>query len=296
MKGNEDLVIFDGHAMMHRCFHGGRRYTSPDGREVGALLTLCDQLAALLGKMRSRHIVMAFDPGGPLHRHALAADYKAQRKPTDPDLLPQFPWVRQAVEALGIHTVCVDGFEADDCIATLTLAARTEGMGTWIIGLDKDLYQLVTDGDPPVRMFVLPRKVIDEAGVVDRIGVPPTCALDYFALVGDSADNITGVKSVGPKAAAALLRAYGSLEGIFANLDAIPLLDIRGAGRLPLRLLAGRADAERARALLRLRVDVPLVLDAIRTDLHWTGPRADADAVFAALGDDSTLWAVRDLV
>ncbi len=293
---SEALVIFDGHAMMHRCFHAGRRQLAPDHREVGAVITLCDQLVGLLGKMRARHMVMAFDPGGRLFRHDLAADYKSNRKPTDPELLPQLDWVKDAVEALGVRTVCVEGFEADDCIATLTKRARAEGLSTWIVGLDKDLYQLVTDADPTVRMFVMPSKtVIDEAAVVERLGVPPSAALDYFSLVGDSADHISGVKSVGPKAASALLQAYGSLEGIYANLDAIPLLDLRGAGRLPLRLLDGRADAERSKALLQLRFDVPVDLASVRQDLRWTGPSASADAVFADLGEDRPLRIARGL-
>jgi len=216
---------------------------------------------------------------------------------TDPELSAQFRVAKEAVEALGIPTVCVEGFEADDCIATLTDRARAEGLPSWIIGLDKDLYQLVVDDDPTVRMFVLPTKeVIDEAAVVARIGVPPKAARDYYALVGDSADHITGVKGVGPKAASTLLQAFGSLEGIFDHLDDIPLLDLRGAGRLPLRLLDGRADAEQARRLLELRRDVPLGFDTLRQDLRWTGPAADADAVFTALDDDRALVAVRRLL
>ncbi len=293
---DEALVVFDGHSMMHRCFHAGKRQLALDGTEVGAALTLLDQLVRLLGKMRARHLVMAFDPGGPLLRHRIAPDYKSTRKPTDPELLPQFAVIREAVEALGIPTVCVDGYEADDCIATLTHRARAEGLPTWLVALDKDLFQLVTDEAPTVRMFVLASKeVIDEAAVTERIGVTPRQALDYFALVGDSGDHIAGVKGVGPKAAATLLGAFGSLDGIFAHLDDIPLLDLRGAGRLPLRLLDGKADAERARQLLALHRDVPLPFGSLRDDRRWTGPSAGADAVFAALDDDRALTAARRL-
>ena len=293
---SDALVVFDGHALMHRAFHAGQRQLAADNREVGAVLTLCDHLVGLLGKMRARHLVMAFDPGGTLFRHELAPDYKSTRKPTDPELLPQFEWVKEAVAALGVPTVCVEGFEADDCIATLVDQARAEGLPTWIIGLDKDLYQLVTDTDPTVRMFVLSsKKVIDEAAVVERLGVPPSAALDYYALVGDSGDHIAGIKGVGPKAASTLLQAFGSLQGIFEHLDDIPLLELRGAGRLPLKLLDGRDAASRARQLLTLRRDVPLGLGTLRTTLHWTGPTADADAVFGALGDDRALRVARSL-
>mgnify|MGYP000253237467 CR=1 FL=1 len=294
---SEALVVFDGNALMHRAFHAGQRQLALDGREVGAVLTLCDHLVGLLRKMRSRHLVMAFDPGGRLHRHDLAEDYKATRKPTDPELAPQLAWARDAVRALGVPTVCVERFEADDVIATLVARAREEGLPTWIIGLDKDLYQLVTDSDPTVRMFVLSRKeVIDEAAVTRRLGVPPAAALDYYALVGDSGDHIAGVKGVGPKAAKTLLQAFGSLEGIFAHLDDIPQLDLRGAGRLPLKLLAERDAADRARALLTLRDDVPLPFDGpLATALRWTGPTAEADALFASLDDDRALRVARSL-
>ena len=293
---SESLVVFDGHSMMHRSFHAGKRQLDTRNREVGAVLTMLDQIVRLLGKMRARHLVMAFDPGGPLHRHELAPDYKAHRKPTDPELLPQFDIAREAVEALGIPTVRVEGFEADDAIASLTDRARSEGLPTWIIGLDKDLYQLVTDEDPTVRMFVLATKeVIDEAAVSDRIGVPPRAALDYYALVGDSGDHIAGVKGVGPKAASTLLQAFGSLDGIFDHLDDIPQLDLRGAGRLPLRLLDGRGAATHAQQLLALRRDVPLGFASLRQELLWRGPAAGADALFAELDDDRALVGARRL-
>jgi DNA polymerase-1 len=293
---SDALVVFDGHALMHRAFHAGQRQLAADGREVGAVLTLCDHLVRFLSKMRARHLVMAFDPGGPLFRHDIAADYKSTRKPTDPELLPQFDWVKEAVQALGVRTVCVDGFEADDCIATVVHQARAEGLPAWIIGLDKDLFQLVTDDDPPVRMFVpSTKRVVDEAAVAERLGVPPAAALDYYALVGDSGDHIAGIKGVGPKAATALLQAFGSLEGIFDHLDDIHRLDLRGAGRLPLRLLAGRDAAHLARRLLALRTDVPLGLGSLRTTLRWMGPSAEADAVFAALGDDRALRVARSV-
>jgi DNA polymerase-1 len=294
----DPLVILDGTAMVHKCYHAVPSRPAPDGAEVGAVLAVCSQLVWLLGRMRSRHLVMAFDPGGRVFRHDLCADYKGHRRETPDDLRSQLDQVRGAVDALGIPTVCVDGFEADDCIATLTARARDEGVACWMVGIDKDLYQLVTDEPPAVRLFVLKtRTVIDEAAVQDKIGVPPRKAVDYFALVGDTSDNISGVKSVGTKAAATLLQHFDSLEDIYADLHAITGLDIRGAGRLPMRLLAGRADAEQAREMVRLRVDVPLGLSGpLRQSTAWRGPTADADAVFAALGDDRVLSSARDLV
>ncbi|MCA9489214.1 MAG: hypothetical protein KC621_04810 [Myxococcales bacterium] len=286
----DDLVILDGHAMLHKAYHAVPKREDPDGTEVGAVLAVCGQLTWLLRKMRSRHLVMALDPGGPTFRHALFADYKAHRGATPDDLGPQLARLPAAVEALGIRTVCVPGFEADDCIATLVRQGREEGFACWMVGVDKDLFQLVTDHDPPVRLFVLKtREVIDEAAVIERIGVAPSRAVDYYALVGDSSDNVRGAATVGPKAAATLLQHFPDLEAIFADLHAIPSLDTRGARRLPLRLLKARAVIELARRLVRLRDDVPLPFASLREPLAWTGPAADAGAVFAALGDPSVV-------
>ncbi len=293
---SDALIILDGNAMLHKTFHATDGRVAPDGVEVGAVLGVCGQLTWLLQKMRSRHVVMAFDPGGPVFRHELAADYKGNRSETPEDLVPQLALVQEAVAALGVATVCVPGFEADDCIATLTELGREEGLACWMVGIDKDLFQLVTDAEPVVRLFVVKgRTVIDEAAVVEKIGVPPSRAVDYFALVGDASDNISGVPSVGPKAASELLKRFDSLEAIYANLHEVTSLDVRGAGRLPLRLLAGRKAAELARELVRLRTDVPLGLGDLRASTLWTGPRADADALFARLGDDRALVAARAL-
>lgn len=286
----EALVILDGNTMLHRCYHAAPKRSAPDGREVGAVLAACGQLVWLLKKMRSRHIVAAFDPGGTLFRHTISPSYKAGRPESPPDLRPQIDLLREAFGALGVATVCVPGFEADDCIATLTAQGRTEGFSCWVVGVDKDIYQLITDVDPPVRLFVLKtREVIDEAAVKERIGVPPSKAVDYFALTGDAADNISGVESVGPKAAEALLQRFDSLEEIYSDLHAVTALDVRGAGRLPLRLLHGRKDAELARQLVRLRSDVPLGLGPLRESAAWRGPRESAAALFEALGDGSAL-------
>lgn len=290
MSTGPALVILDGHAMLHKAWHAAPKRQGADGAEVGAVLAVCGQLAWLLRKMRSRHLVMALDPGGPTFRHALAADYKAHRAPPADALVSQLALLPRAVEALGIPTVCVPGFEADDCIATLVGRARAEGLACWMVGIDKDLFQLVTDAPPAVRLFVLKtRTVIDEAAVIARIGVPPSRAVDYFALVGDASDHVRGAPGVGPKAAAALLQRFEDLEAMFADLHAIPRLDVRGAGRLPLRLLKARDALALARRLVRLRDDVPLALGPLRESLAWRGPRPGADALFEALGDPRPL-------
>jgi DNA polymerase-1 len=288
------LVILDGHAMLHRCYHAAPKRLDRRGVEVGAVLAACGQLAWLLGRMRSRHVVMALDPRGPTVRHQIDPEYKAHRAEAPEDLAPQLELLPRAVEALGVRTVCAPGFEADDVIATLVERGRSEGFACWMVGIDKDLFQLVTDEAPTVRLFVLKtRTVIDEAAVTERIGVPPSRAVDYYALVGDASDNIRGARAVGPKAATALLQRFGSLEGVFDNLLSIGQLDVRGAGRLPLRLLNARKDIERARQLVRLRRDVALDLGPLREALAWEGPRVEADALFDDLGDPAALRSAR---
>lgn len=280
-----DLVVLDGTAMLFRAFYSMRPIQSRSGAEVGAVLGVCQQLVGVVRRARARHLAVVFDVSRDTFRREIEPSYKATRKDPPPELPPQVSIARRAVKGLGFHVEAQRGFEADDLMATLAANARRQGMGSWLVSPDKDLYQLVRDEAPPVRLFHWKRRlVLDAKAVTKTLGVPPERAVDYYALVGDSSDNIPGIKGVGPTAARALLSRWEDLDAIYAHLDDVPSLNIRGAARLRQRLEADRDQAYLARRLLALREDAPLDLDAqpgpYTETLRWPGPRPEARAWF----------------
>lgn len=291
------IPILDGTSMLHRALHAAPSVTGNDGTEVGAVLGLVSQLAALLRKARAQHWVVVFDAPGPSFRHGLDPTYKAGRPPHPPELTSQVELVVEVVRALGLLTLQVADVEADDVIATLARTARSEGHATWIVSPDKDLLQLVRDDAPATSIFhPQTSQRIDEAAVFARLGVTPAQAVDYFALTGDSSDNITGVPGIGPKAASALIGHFGTLDAAFSRIDEVPSLPVRGAKSLARKLDEGRDAALLARRLLALRDDVPLgAVSPLADEARWQGLHPDATAVFESLGDRSGLDRLRDV-
>ena len=167
-------------------------------------------------------LAVAFDLPGETFRDEMVADYKAGRAETPNDLPPQFEMIREVMEALAIPVVEAPGFEADDVLATLATEARDRGTDVVVVTGDRDSFQLIED--PHIRVLYNRRGVsdyslYDEAGIVERCGVPPSKYVLLAALRGDPSDNLPGIPGVGEKTAAKLLNAYGDLDGIFAHLD-----------------------------------------------------------------------------
>jgi len=167
-----------------------------------------------------------FDLGPPTEREALLAGYKANRKETPEDLEKQVPWVKQLTDALGIPVIEKEGIEADDLIGAAALILAERGDAAVIVSADKDLGQVVRPGitqllPPPTANPRLGWRVLDEAGVEAKFGVPPLQIPDYLALIGDSSDNIPGLAGVGPKTAVKWLLEYGDLESIIAHANYI---------------------------------------------------------------------------
>ena len=192
-------------------------------------------------------------------RRKLDPRYKAHRPPASEELIAHFNRFEEEVKKMGIALFGSLEVEADDLAATLARHAVAAGLPVRIQAPDKDLFQLVRDADPSVRV-IAPKKgwVVDEAEVKARLGVTPAQVIDFQALVGDATDGVVGVKGVGAKTAAALLTARGSLDAIYADLDAVKTLPIRGAKSLAGKLEAGRADAMLARRLVTLLTDVDM--------------------------------------
>lgn len=216
---NKCLILVDGYGFLFRAYHSMPPLTRKDGTPTGAVYGFCNMLMKLLGDHEGDYIAVALDAGKKTFRNDIYADYKANRPPAPDDLIPQFPLVREAVEAFNLPSLQVEGFEADDLIATYTRQATQMGLDVLIVSSDKDLMQLVDDN---VTMFdPLKSRFIKHEQVVEKFGVAPELVLDILSLMGDSSDNIPGVPGIGPKIAAELINQYGSLDALLERTSEV---------------------------------------------------------------------------
>ncbi|MCB9964851.1 MAG: DNA polymerase I [Rhodospirillales bacterium] len=217
---SNDLFLIDGSGYIFRAYFAlPQNLTNPAGQPVGAVLGFCNMLYKLLNDLKAENIAVIFDAARKNFRFDIYPEYKAHRPDAPEDLIPQFPLFRKAAEAFGLPAIELEGYEADDLIATYARQAQEKGMNVTIVGSDKDLMQLVNDR---VTMFdPLKQTLIDAQAVQEKFGVPPEQMVDLQALTGDSVDNVPGVPGIGPKTAAQLLGEFGSLENLLDNLDSI---------------------------------------------------------------------------
>lgn len=205
-----ELFLIDGSGFIFRAYHALPPLNRPDGTPVNAVLGFTNMLVKLITDMHVPNIAVVFDAARKNFRNDIYAEYKANRSETPEDLIPQFPLIRAATEAFSIPGIELDGYEADDLIATYARLAREKGWPVTIVSSDKDLMQLVRDG---VRMMdPMKNKFMGEADVIEKFGVPPDKVVDVQALAGDSIDNVPGVPGIGIKTAAQLISEYGDLE------------------------------------------------------------------------------------
>ena len=217
--GRSRLVLIDGSGYIFRAFFALPPLTDPNGVPVGAVFGFCNMLFRLVQDMPGEQLVVVFDKGKASFRDAIYADYKANRLEPPDDLVPQFKVVREATEAFGLPMIELEGYEADDIIATYAREARAAGREVIIVSSDKDLMQLIRQG---VQMYdPMKQKAIDRAEVIERFGVGPEQVRDVLALAGDTSDNVPGVPGIGVKTAAQLLQEFGDLEGLLANAATI---------------------------------------------------------------------------
>ena len=216
---NNRLVLVDGYSFLFRAYHSMPPLTNPDGVVVGALYGYSNMILRIRKELDASHFAVVLDHGDKTFRTEIYQEYKANRPPAPEDLKPQFPLVRDVTAAMNIATLDQSGVEADDIIATLALKAEKRNMDVTIISSDKDLMQLVSD---KIKLYdPMKQKIIDRDAVFEKFAVYPDKILDLLSLSGDSADNIPGVPSIGPKTAAQLINEYGSIEGIYQNIHKI---------------------------------------------------------------------------
>jgi len=263
------LFIVDGHSHLFRAYHAVGYLSTSKGIPSHAVLILSTMLWKLIREEQPDYLAIALDPPGPTFRDALSADYKATRTAMPDDLVRQLPYVRRLFEALRTPVLEVKGFEADDVLATIVDKALAQPeIEVVVVSGDKDLLQLV---GPRVRVLSVAGRtgepvLYDEAKVRERWGVEPGQIADVLALMGDSIDNIKGVRGVGEKTAVKLISQYGSVDRLYENLTLIP-------GKLRETLAAGRKDALLSRELALLNREVPLAVDLDtfrRVEPDWT--------------------------
>lgn len=229
----------------------------PDGHPVHALFGFARFLGDLIERARPQYLAVAFDESlTHSFRNRIDPQYKANREPAPEDLKQQFLRCREFCTHLGVAHFGSGEYEADDIIGTLHARFRREGLPATVVTRDKDLAQLIREGD--VYWNYTENLQLRHHEIAGHFGVLPERYADYLALTGDAVDNIRGVPGVGPKTAAALLKDFVSLEEIYDNLDAVATLPIRGAGRLPARLIEHREAAFLARRLTEIVRDMPL--------------------------------------
>jgi len=238
-------------------------YSIPDhmadaeGRPVNALYGFARFLSDLLEHARPEYLAVAFDESlAGSFRNRIYPAYKANREPAPPELKEQFARCRELCRHLGAADYSSAEYEADDIIGTIATRMRRAGFRATLVTRDKDLAQLVHEGDEFWDYMAAERFAYGD--IPARFGVRPERMADYLALTGDAVDNIPGVPGIGPKTAAALLAEFDSLDDLYANLARVPTLPIRGAAGVLARLTEHRAAAYLARELTRIACDMPL--------------------------------------
>jgi len=247
------VFLIDGSGFLFRAFHALPPMTRDDGTPVNAVFGFTKMVMKLIDETDADYIAVIFDRARKTFRSEIYADYKANRPPPPDELIPQFQLVRDATEAMNVPAIDMDGFEADDLIATYARQAAEAGAEVTIVSSDKDLMQLVTD---KITMFdAMKNRVIGHEQVVEKFGVGPDRVVDVQSLAGDSTDNVPGVQGIGVKTAAQLINEYGDLNSLLANAGEIKQPKRR-------EKLIEQADMARiSRELVRLDDNVPVTHD-----------------------------------
>jgi DNA polymerase-1 len=254
MSSRPTFYILDAYSMIFQVFHAirggpGEIMTSPSGQPTNAVFGIFRDLLNLLKQRKPDHLVAAFDGSAPVFRSELFVDYKANRAEMPEDLKPQIGVIRRVFEGFRVPVLEVEGYEADDVIATLARQGAERGMDVIIVTADKDARQLIGD---QVRVLNLRKgSLLDAEGLRSEWGIGPEQVVDYLALTGDSVDNVPGVPSIGPKSAQELLQRFGTLEALLGRLD-----EVKGAKQAKLR--EHSETARLSKQLVMLRDDVPI--------------------------------------
>ncbi|HEX5901101.1 MAG TPA: DNA polymerase I [Solirubrobacteraceae bacterium] len=260
-NGHDELFLIDGNSLAYRAFFAlPESIATSTGFPTNTIFGFASMLVKLLTEYGSKPTIVVWDAGSS-GRKEVSADYKATRR-SRPDLLKeQWPHLEPLVDAFGYRNIAVEGFEADDVIATIADRARDAGVPVMVVTGDRDAFQII---DPESRVKVMATgrgitdtKIYDHQAVIDRYGIAPELIPDFYGLKGDTSDNIPGVPGIGDKTAADLLQRFGSLEEVLAHID-----DISGAKRKE-NLTAHADNARLSKVLATIKLDVPVEVDPV---------------------------------
>jgi DNA polymerase-1 len=244
------IFLIDGNSLLYRAFHATPYLANSKGLPTNATYAFTNMLRKLMNEQKPDGLLVIFDSKAPSFREEIFAEYKATRPPMPSNMPAQIPYVKQIVEAMGIHMLEKEGYEADDVIGTLVERLKHEDAEIYLVTSDKDMMQFVSE-----RVFVLDSMkgvLLGEQEVTDKFGVKPALIPDFLALCGDTSDNIPGVLGIGEKTARELVSSLGTVEEIYANLDNVKKETVRT------KLRESRDNAFMSKELATIRLDVPL--------------------------------------
>jgi len=259
-KDRPRLYLIDGSSYIFRAFYAIRPLSNSKGLPTNALYGFIRMILKLIKDEKPDKVGIIFDTEAPTFRDEMYEEYKANRKEPPDDLVPQFEYFTPIVEALSIKEISMDGYEADDVIGTLAKKAEKDGYDVTLVTGDKDFMQLVDDHI--ILYDTMKERRISFPEVKKKFGVRPDQVIDVMSLIGDSSDNIPGVRGIGEKTASALINQYESLDNLFENVDNITNQRAKNA------LKEGRGDADLSRDLVTIKLDVPIEFDWAEFDLH----------------------------
>jgi len=256
---DKKLYLIDGMSLVFRAYHAmsASNLRSKNGEPTGAIFGFVNLITSFLEKENPEYIAIAFDTEQPTFRHQMYDQYKANRLAFPEDLAPQLLKIKKFIHLVGIRQIELPGYEADDIIGTIAKKAAYQGFQVFCITNDKDYYQLV---DEQILLMKPSRKgddfeIVRRSQVFDKFGVSPDKVVDVLALIGDSSDNIPGVKGIGEKTAIPLIQQFGSLEHLYQNLDKLDKVAVKS------KLQADRENAFLAKNLVTIDQNVPIEIN-----------------------------------
>ena len=261
MASIHPLVLVDGSSYLYRAFHALPPLNTSKGHPTGAIKGVISMLRSLKKTYSKSVIVVIFDAKGKTFRDDMFPAYKANRSAMPDDLRPQVEPIHEIVRAMGLPLLAVAGVEADDVIGTLAQQATEQAIPVVVSTGDKDMAQLVNQHVTLVNTMT--NTVMDEAGVVEKFGIPAHYIIDYLALMGDKVDNIPGVAGVGEKTALGLIKHLGGIDEIYQKLDQVDNVPVRGAKKLAEKLATNEDEARLSYQLATIKCDVALETSAL---------------------------------
>ena len=263
------LLCIDGNSILNRAFYGVRPLSTSDGIPTNAIFGMLNILNARIADVGPDYAAVAFDLKAPTFRHEKYAEYKAGRHATPDDLLAQFPWAKKCCEAMGLHVLEKEGWEADDILGTLSAMAEKAGDEAFVLTGDRDSLQLISDSTTVLLATNNDTVRFDRAAFNEKYGVQPEVFVDVKALMGDSSDNIPGVPGIGEKTALKLISEFGDLDGVYAGFE-----DSSLTNGVKTKLRDGRDSAYLSQFLARIDCAAPI--GCTLGDLEWRGYDRDA--------------------